>query len=56
MNLKIAVEHSKIPFALSLVEGGAGFWNAHQKVGGVEAAHASTSSARTASTRSNCGF
>ena len=36
--------------------GWAGFWNAHQMGGCVEAVHASTGSARTASTRSNCGF
>jgi hypothetical protein len=36
--------------------GWAGFWYAHQMGERVEAVHASTSSARTASTRLNCGF
>ena len=48
MNLEKSVGHSKIPFALSLSKG-SGIWNAHQMGGGGEAAHASTDSARTAS-------
>jgi NAD(P)-dependent dehydrogenase (short-subunit alcohol dehydrogenase family) len=55
VNLKTAVEPSKIPFALSLSKGKRDFGRL-QMGEHVKAIHASTSSARTAFTRSNCGF
>jgi hypothetical protein len=54
--LKTAVEHSKIPFGLSLSKGERDFGMPTKWVGCVGAVHASTSSARTAPTHLNCGF
>jgi PIN domain nuclease of toxin-antitoxin system len=50
--LKTSVEHSKIPFALSLSKGERYFGMLTKMGNRVETAHASTSSARTAFTRS----
>ena len=54
--LKTAVEHIKIPFAPSLSKGGRDFGMLTILGERVKAVHASTSSARTAFTRPNCGF
>jgi hypothetical protein len=56
MNLKTAVEHSKIPFALSLSKGERDFGMLTKWVERAGAVYASTSSARTAPTHLNCSF
>jgi len=56
INLKTVVEHIKIPFALSLSKGGRDFDMLTKWDERVETIHASTGSARTASTCTNCGF
>jgi hypothetical protein len=56
MNLKAAVEYFKIPFALSLSKGGRNFEILNNIGESIKAVHASASSARTVSSRFNCGF